>query len=348
MKPQSSVLARHDFLDLAKGIGIILVIAGHTIQERAPDFDDSLLFRIIYSFHMPLFVFLSGAVVSLWYDPGVIAKGIGKTWASFRSRVGRAAVRLLLPFIAWTVVNSFLFKDSSSIFSDLILAFRRPDTSLWFLLCIFYCIFLFCLIQLIYAAVLAALSRLGILSNKTQGMAKSSQWQLISIFFIWLILKNYSSHAAGLGLLKIYFNYFVFGIWFYKCIYPIRLGVGQVILYLVFAISVTYWHRASVDHILPNTYAFFQNPFVRWTFSSFVAIIGILVIIDITNKLLSIKPKFIYPFLILCGKLSLGIYVIHHYFLNVSPPIIAALLLSILISWLILKIPIAKTVLLGE
>ena len=47
---------RIEYLDIAKGIGILLVVLGHN------DFEVISLFvqRLIYSFHMPLFFFLSG------------------------------------------------------------------------------------------------------------------------------------------------------------------------------------------------------------------------------------------------------------------------------------------------
>ena len=48
------------FLDIAKGLAIILVVVGHVVQGSATNFDDLLWFKVIYSFHMPLFVFLSG------------------------------------------------------------------------------------------------------------------------------------------------------------------------------------------------------------------------------------------------------------------------------------------------
>ena len=43
---------RIEWIDIAKGIGIILVIMGHTINDE--------ISRYIYGFHMPLFFFLSG------------------------------------------------------------------------------------------------------------------------------------------------------------------------------------------------------------------------------------------------------------------------------------------------
>lgn len=45
---------RIDYLDVAKGIGIILVILGHLVCYN------SKLSCIIFSFHMPLFFFISG------------------------------------------------------------------------------------------------------------------------------------------------------------------------------------------------------------------------------------------------------------------------------------------------
>lgn len=46
-----------DEIDIAKGIGIVLVIIGHTLPEK------SFFRQIIYSFHMPLFMILSGVVI---------------------------------------------------------------------------------------------------------------------------------------------------------------------------------------------------------------------------------------------------------------------------------------------
>ena len=52
---------RLDWIDIAKGIGIILVVLGHTLvpQVRETDFA-GFLWIFIYNFHMPLFFFLSG------------------------------------------------------------------------------------------------------------------------------------------------------------------------------------------------------------------------------------------------------------------------------------------------
>ena len=51
---------RIEYLDIAKGIGILLVVLGHNDFEVISPFVQ----RLIYSFHMPLFFFLSGYFVN--------------------------------------------------------------------------------------------------------------------------------------------------------------------------------------------------------------------------------------------------------------------------------------------
>jgi len=56
---------RIDYLDIAKGIGIILVYIGHCyIGERTQTLSNVIYW--IYSFHMPFFFFVSGMFVLDW------------------------------------------------------------------------------------------------------------------------------------------------------------------------------------------------------------------------------------------------------------------------------------------
>lgn len=60
-----TVEKRNDVLDIVKGVAAILVVWGHAIQYFSTggiDFWESSVFRIIYSFHMPLFMLVSGYV----------------------------------------------------------------------------------------------------------------------------------------------------------------------------------------------------------------------------------------------------------------------------------------------
>lgn len=51
---------RNHYFDLLKGVAIILVVLGHSIQILDVDYYGNPVFRLIYMFHMPLFIFISG------------------------------------------------------------------------------------------------------------------------------------------------------------------------------------------------------------------------------------------------------------------------------------------------
>lgn len=66
--PGNNLTDRDGFIDFIKGISIILVLWGHCIQYFSIgkfDFYEDYMFKTIYSFHMPLFMLLSG-YVSYW------------------------------------------------------------------------------------------------------------------------------------------------------------------------------------------------------------------------------------------------------------------------------------------
>lgn len=78
----SIAASRNNSIDIAKGIGILLVVIGH---NWIITHDKALLFRMIYSFHMPLFFILAGVFV--------------KEAQGFASFAGAKADALLKPYI---------------------------------------------------------------------------------------------------------------------------------------------------------------------------------------------------------------------------------------------------------
>ena len=78
---------RYSHLDVAKGIGIILVFIGHLLSH------DSYIGLTIYSFHMPLFFILSGVFAKTYKDQG------------FLTYIKKNIVHLLIPFAVFTLVG---------------------------------------------------------------------------------------------------------------------------------------------------------------------------------------------------------------------------------------------------
>lgn len=110
------------YLDNLKGFLILLVVLGHCIQTTNADYDHDIVFRYIYAFHMPLFMFVSG-------------------WVSYKAvmewkMVKRRFVQLIVPFAAWAVLGACIHNDWAGLYSVLL----HPDNGLWFLWALFFII----------------------------------------------------------------------------------------------------------------------------------------------------------------------------------------------------------------
>lgn len=56
---------RIEYIDIAKALGIMLVIAGHVTSST------TVIKKEIYAFHMPLFFMLSGMLLKEWNGYGL-------------------------------------------------------------------------------------------------------------------------------------------------------------------------------------------------------------------------------------------------------------------------------------
>ena len=89
------------YLDALRGFAIILVVVGHLIQYNYQSALDDPIFNAIYSFHMPLFFFISGASCSLSVHGINSVKGcVREIWRKFQI--------LIIPSLSWGIIMSFL------------------------------------------------------------------------------------------------------------------------------------------------------------------------------------------------------------------------------------------------
>ena len=120
---------RNSTLDAIKGVSALLVVLGHCVQYYYQEsYTQVYLFNLIYAFHMPFFMTLSG------YSCGY--SKCDNRW------VKRRVVRLLLPFFVWAVIKflitnplrgSTLLEMIVSLFSYLWGVLLNPAGGLWFL-----------------------------------------------------------------------------------------------------------------------------------------------------------------------------------------------------------------------
>lgn len=105
---------RVHWIDVLKGIGIFLVIMGHTIK-------DTYVYNWIYSFHMPLFFFLSGFLIE--QKPKI---------DSYKIFLLQKCKSLLLPFIVFRILLVIYWIVIESKYRELDLG------PIWFLIVLFF------------------------------------------------------------------------------------------------------------------------------------------------------------------------------------------------------------------
>jgi len=176
----------YNWVYIAKGIGISLVVMGHFCPATAPEYWH-LLKRIIYLFHMPLFFFLSGFLFRYEKYPYLLL-------------VKKKVKRLLIPFVFIAVIflvvkyvsGLFFNLDNPVKLEKLFLILLDPLKSFMPLLWFIYTLFL---IFLIYPPI-RSIFRSNLL--------------LLCLFLFFNVLGGYGYPVVG--SVVIYMPYFISGV----------------------------------------------------------------------------------------------------------------------------------------
>lgn len=103
---------------------IVLVVLGHTVQYTHTGYGETLVFRYIYSFHMPLFIFVSGIVCGLK----------DQLFLGGASLLLKRFLQLIIPFTVYNLIFSLLVGDITAF----VYYFVNPAKRLWFLWVLFF------------------------------------------------------------------------------------------------------------------------------------------------------------------------------------------------------------------
>lgn len=226
MNGQKEEPKRDRRIDMLKGIAVLCVIWGHVIQALSADtmdFFENPVFKVIYSFHMPLFMLISGY---LFYG------SLGKR--SLGQMIKNRITRLLLPILVWNTLNyivhivvSLLYTQSCQISLGGYLDALR---NLWFLW-----------------AVLAASLIVAVIVKKVPKKMRIPAMIFGSVFLLvfpyrWQIVWMYP--------------YFIIG--YYFCEYKARIAekikriqLGAVVLYLIMIFFYEKKHYIYISEISP-------------------------------------------------------------------------------------------------
>ncbi|HFF8942197.1 MULTISPECIES: acyltransferase family protein [Serratia] len=209
---------REAWVDYAKGIGIILVVFGHVNRGlysagiQLPGSFYQLTDSVIYSFHMPLFFFLSG----LFFTQSLERKG--KT----RFVISKIDT-IVYPYVIWSLLQGLVevllsrYTNNPSSLGDVLSLFTHPRAQFWFLYALFM---VFVLATLLYSKdayryllpVLIVIS-MGLYLYQ-DNLTKAFHFDYITRFLIFFLLGalavRYASHIANLGFGSLLASLFAF------------------------------------------------------------------------------------------------------------------------------------------
>lgn len=125
---------RDTTLDIAKGLLIILVVLGHAIQysfgieyTKSEDFFSNIVFKTIYSFHMPLFMLISGYLFH------------NSNKKDFKTLMVTKLIAIGIPMISFIILCNFYTEikylrdyDFTGLFLFILIQIYRGGT-MWFL-----------------------------------------------------------------------------------------------------------------------------------------------------------------------------------------------------------------------
>ena len=123
------------YIDVAKGIGIILVVCGHIIAEGNKPFKYSnIIHGYIYSFHIALFFIISGILIGTQIEDKVELEYI-------KNRTHSCIQNLMVPYFLWSAIYFIL--DNKSLSHDIYEWLLCTVTFLgrapiWFLIALFW------------------------------------------------------------------------------------------------------------------------------------------------------------------------------------------------------------------
>lgn len=295
---------RLKIIDLLKGVAIFLVVFGHSIQYGSGNyfykeelFFSNNLFKLIYSFHMPLFMLISGF---LFY----------KTKNSILKVVVKSKIKaLLLPLITWQsifYIVSFLF------ISTLEFSLKKYTSSLiyglWFLWAVFYCSIIVLIIDKI------------IYEEKIKKF----------LFLLIVIITFFTPDNLNLNLYKFVYPYFLIGYYSNEFIRILekKFKISNfVLITVIFFILLQLYNYDSYIYTSKYSIIFNENDvktqlyinLYRFIIGLFGSIWMIFIIKYLDNNLN--EESTLRKILELLGKNSMGIYIISGYIFLIFPKI---------------------------
>jgi len=270
---------RNQWVDYAKGVGIILVVYGHVARgifnARIPV--SEAIYKtadgIIYSFHMPLFFFLAG----LFFYTSFAKR-------SFFGFLASKVDTVIYPYIVWSILQGSIevllgrFTNGHVSFEDVFSLIWAPRAQFWFLYSLFQ-------VFLIASAV----------------YIKNGRWYFLGVAVVASLCYLYQYEFFGIAWLKMaipFFCFFSVGVLYQSVLHLAKENKVKIFLFLCpLAISGQWYTHAGLP--INNS----EEALILFIVSlaSIILVCTFCQIIEVLDI----------PLLALLGQLSMPIYLAH-------------------------------------
>lgn len=287
---------RNVFLDIVKAFAIICVVLGHCIQYGSGNtyltessFFNNVLFKVIYSFHMPLFMIVSGYL---------FAYSVNKK--TYTELIASKVNTLLIPIVFWSLIpfGISILKQINNEHQYIYWCGKYINIllhNLWFLWAIFWCSVIVTLVKKIF---------------------KDSKW----IYLVGFVMTFIAPDVLNLLLYKYMYPFFIIGYFYNKDGYDMKLKeisqkrISMILAGITFVILFSFYNYDS--YIYTSGYKIIQKNFLEQILIDFyrfiIGLVGsifiLLVLYRITKHIKGIKKIIIY-----IGQNTFGVYIISQF-----------------------------------
>lgn len=278
--------------DSLKGILILLVVLGHAIQYTLRNgCYTNHLWNVIYSFHMPAFMAVSG----------FLAYRVGGGKLSAWQTIWRRFQQLIVPYLSWTFLLAAIggyFKVER--IQEMLL---YPDKGLWFLWALFFISAIFTLCEW--------------LSKKTK---ISQEWIVATVGLLLVAcMIAFKTSFLAIQYIAYYFLFYAGAYYFHKYYDKLVSVKGWFIVLIVALWGIFAWFWKMQEAPVFLSWIPMPLTIVNYLFRFVTATLAIYVLFVEAPKLLDSEKFWNKPFVIL-GKLSLGVYSVNFLVLgNIVP-----------------------------
>lgn len=275
------------WIDKLKGFLIILVIVGHSIANIIGNTaaNNDYLWCLIYSFHMPAFIAVSGY---LQYRPNSMNR------QPIGPQIRRRFSQLLVPFFVWSAAY-FAVRGRIESFLNCII---MPNSTFWFLWALFFICVIF--------AVFDELSyKLKVRHEIAMGGA--------SVLFAFILIMLKDIHELGIQYVLYYFIFYIIGYYIHKYDLTTKRAMPLLLLSAIWFLLASYWRPHILPSFVPLTGG--SATMLRFVYKFVVALVAVVAMLSIAPRIMN-GNNVAGMVLTWLGKFSLGIYVIHLTFID--------------------------------